>query len=190
MTGRISDVFVDEGETVTKNKVLASLDIEALEARKTSLEASLAQADAILEELKSGPRQEKIESMIAQLAEADSNLKLAKINFDRRKQLGSAISQEEYDRAEYAKQSAAARVDSISKQLQELKTGTRPEKIKAQEAACQQLKSSIAEVDVEIGKSSLRAPFDGKIVRRQIDCLGEIRRAFPAVRCCRRMPCK
>ena len=80
LTGRVAQVLVDEGAVVDKDQVLATLDIKTLEARKSATVASLQQANAVLDELVAGPRQEKIDSMQAQVEEADSNLKLAEIN--------------------------------------------------------------------------------------------------------------
>lgn len=170
LTGRVANVLVDEGDFVEVGQILAKLDTQSLEAKQSAMTASLAQAQAVLDELLAGPRQEKIDAMRAQLEEADSNLKLAKINVDRREKLrGLAVSKSEYDRAAYDYQSSVARKNSIQQQLDELTAGTRPEKIAAQRAAIRQLESSVDEIKIQIEKSALPSPFSGKIIQRMID---------------------
>ena len=170
LTGRVAAVLVDEGDVVDKGQTLATLDSQTLEARKSAIVASLEQANAVLDELVAGPRQERIDSMRAQLKEANSDLKLAQLDLDRRINLrGSGVSEAEYDRALYNQQSASARMNSTKRQLDEMTTGTRPEKIAAQRAAINQLKSSVQEIEIQIEKSSILAPFSGKIVKRMID---------------------
>ena len=79
------------------------------------------------------------------------------------------MSDAEYDRALYNRQSAAARKNSTQKQLDEMTAGTRPEKIAAQRAAVNQLTSALQEIEIQIEKSSIAAPFAGKIVSRDVD---------------------
>ena len=156
---------------VKQGDALAFLDIKGLQARHAAIAASLAQANAVLSELQAGPRVQTIDSMRAQLKEANSNMKLAELTLTRRKSLrkSSAISKEEYDRALYTFRSAQSQVDSTQNQLKELEAGTRSERLVAQEAAVKQLESSLAEIDVQIEKSSIVAPFGGRIVERMVD---------------------
>jgi multidrug efflux pump subunit AcrA (membrane-fusion protein) len=87
LTGRVLSVACDEGDVVAKGQLLATLDTKALVAKGATIEASLRQAEAALSELNAGPRQQTIDSMKAQLAEAESNLKLAEITLRRRTRL-------------------------------------------------------------------------------------------------------
>ncbi len=171
LTGRVDRVLCDEGDLVKQGDALAFLDIKGLQARHAAIAASLAQANAVLSELQAGPRVQTIDSMRAQLKEANSNMKLAELTLTRRKSLrkSSAISKEEYDRALYTFRSAQSQVDSTQNQLKELEAGTRSERLVAQEAAVKQLESSLAEIDVQIEKSSIVAPFGGRIVERMVD---------------------
>ncbi len=170
MMGRVDHILVDEGDIVNQGQALAVLDTDTLQAQKRALDASLRQAEAVLKELENGPRQQTIDSMKAQLAEAISNRELATSNLERRERLrGSAVSEEEYDRALFSEQAARDRVTSIRRQLDELVAGTRPEKVEAQKATIEQLQSSIEEMETQIAKGRLLAPFGGKIVERMID---------------------
>ena len=171
VTGRIASVHCDEGDVVQQGQSLAILDTKALQARRSAINASLSQAGAVLAELKAGPRSQTIESMQAQLTEAQSTFKLAELTLQRRTRLkhSRSISESEFDNAVYSHQAAQARVESFSQQLKELQAGTRIERVNAQAAAVQQLESSLNEIDIQIEKSNLKAPFAGKIVSRMID---------------------
>lgn len=171
LTGRIASVLCDEGDVIEKDEVLAHLDTKGLLAQRAAIQASLRQAQAVFSELEAGPRKQTIAVMRAQLDESNSNLKLAELTLARRKELRreNAISREEYDRALYGYRASVSRVKATRKQLDELEAGTRPEKLTAQSAAIEQLRSSLAEMDVQIDKSSIVAPFSGKIVERMAD---------------------
>lgn len=171
LTGRIASVLCDEGDVIEQGDILAHLDTKGLLARRAAINASLDQAVAVLNELKAGPREQTIATMRAQLNESNSNLKLAELTLERRRDLrrGNAISKEEYDRALYSFRASRSRVNATQKQLDELEAGTRPEKLTAQDAAVEQLRSSMAEIEVQIEKSSIVAPFAGKIVQRMAD---------------------
>ena len=182
LTGRVADVLCDEGDVVEKDQVLASLDNKGLLARRAAILASLNQAAAVLSELKAGPREQTIAAMRAQLEESNSNLKLAKLTLERRKELRGAVAKEEYDRALYSYRASVSRVKATRKQLDELEAGTRPEKITAQAAAVEQLRSSLDEMDVQIEKSSIVAPFSGKIVQRMVDVGGIASASVPILK--------
>ncbi len=171
LTGRIESVERDEGDVVDAGDVLAKLDIRTLNARRDATAASLAQAVAVLDEMKAGPRLETIESMRAQLQEAKSRLSIAELNFSRREKLreSRSISVEELERALYDFRATQSQFDTVQQQLDELEAGTRQERITAQVAAIAQLTAAQAEIEVLIEKSSLIAPFSGKIVQRMAD---------------------
>jgi len=171
LTGRVASVLCDEGDVIEKDDVLAYLDTKGLLAQRAAILASLNQAQAVLSELEAGPREQTIAAMQAQLEESNSNLKLAKLTYERRKDLRreNAVSREQYDQALYSYRASVSRVKATRKQLDELEAGTRPEKITAQAAAVEQLRSSLDEMDVQIEKSSIVAPFSGKIIQRMAD---------------------
>ena len=66
-------------------------------------------------------------------------------------------------------QARTAQLEAAKHDLQELLNGTRKEQIEAQRAVVAELDAAIADIDVDLRKSTLRAPFSGTIARRLAD---------------------
>lgn len=171
LAGKIISVEVEEGDRVEAGQVIASLDTDTLTAQRNAVVAQLAQANSVLDELNAGPRLEKIKSAQADVAALQSELENTLQRLERRKELVrvNAIPVEEFRQAEFAAKTAKAMLDSANQKLDELKAGTRLEKVAAQQATVQSLKASLEEVDVAIAKSTLRAPFAATVTRRYVD---------------------
>jgi RND family efflux transporter MFP subunit len=153
--------------------------------------AKLTQAQAQLDQMKAGSRSETIAASRATVTELEKQLELAQSKRDRRKGLyeQGAISREQYEEvdtevnAQQARLNQAqsqldellagtrseeidaqqARVAEAQSQLDELLAGTRPEQIDAQQAAIAQIDARIANLDIDLNKSTLKAPFTGTI---------------------------
>jgi multidrug efflux pump subunit AcrA (membrane-fusion protein) len=183
-TGKLIAVQVREGDIVQKNQTIAQLDTRNLDAQKKTLAQQLAAAKARLNELVAGPRSETIESAKADLTALQSVAKQATTNYERRKLLrdSGAISKEEFDRAQSVMETAVANATSAQKKLDELLAGTRVEQVNAQKFTVEQLKQSIEEIDLEITKSSLKAPYAAQISKRHVDEGAIVNFSTPIVR--------
>ncbi len=170
-SGRVVKLNVDRGDRVTEGTALAQLDTSNLETQLQELLARKAQAVAVLEELKAGPRLEKIAAARAQVRQLEELLKLDEIKRSRRQDLYTqgAISKEQYDEVAFNANALIQRLAVARSELDELLAGTRKEQIAAQQAAVKQLDASIAEVKVNIAKSTIKAPFSGIIAARRLD---------------------
>ena len=169
--GELISVLVQEGDVVSVGMPLAQLDISNLQTQRQQLEAERARAVAQLTELETGPRIEDIATAEANVREIEQQLVLQGIQLSRREYLYAegAVSKESLDEFAYGEEVLQARLDQANSSLQELRNGTRREQILAQQAAVKQLDAAIADLDVTIGKSTLRSPFAGIVSARQID---------------------
>lgn len=169
--GRVEKVHVDIGDKVVGGQVVVELDTEPLIAERKVLEANLAAADALLEELKQGPREQEIAQAKTRVDEADANLKYREAMLKRSEQLkiSKTISQQEYDESYTAFLVAQAQLESQRKSHDLMLEGTRREQILAQEAAVAGLRAQIKKVDVHLGEQRICAPFNGRIQKRLID---------------------
>lgn len=169
--GQIAEIYVDRGDDVTAGQLIAALDVDALRAQRHKLEADLRSAEALLREAKAGPRQETIKAARASLAEQQSQFDLSNESLRRRENLFNKklIAREELDQAVAAQARWSAVVDNAQSQLDELLEGTRPERIDSQIAQVQSIEAAIAQVNVELQKSQIFAPYDGKVLARDVD---------------------
>ena len=153
--------------------------------------AQLEQAQAQLQEMVAGSRPETIAASRATVRELAQQLELDRSRRDRRQGLyeQGALAREEYEEVVTAVNAQQARLNQAQSQLDELLAGTRPEVIAAQRASVAQFqsqldellagtrpevidaqKAAIAQIDarlanlqIDLDKSTLKAPFAGTI---------------------------
>ena len=169
--GKIIAINVDEGDRIIRGQTIAQLDTATLQAQRKGLVAQQAQAQAVLIELKNGARSEQVASAQARVKDLEKQLELAKIRTNRREYLltEGAISQEQLDEVAFNSQALQARLQDAQSNLAELKNGTRKERVTAQQAAIALIDANIAELDLQISKSILKAPFTGVVASRNFD---------------------
>ena len=169
--GEIEQILVQEGDRVTKRQPLAKLDIRNLQSQRQQIVAQKARAQAQLSELKTGARIEDIEAAKASVQDLEQQLELQKNQRARREFLYTegAIAKEELDEFSFGEGALQARLKQARSNLAELQNGTRQEQLAAQEASVQQLEANIADVDINLDKSILKAPFNGIVAQRDID---------------------
>lgn len=169
--GRVVRVLVEEGQAVAPGQVLAQLDTAELAAQRKQALSQLAQMEAVNRELVAGPRVEAIASTRAQVREAEEQLRLARMQESRREDLlrREAISREEMDSFRTQVGALEARLTAVKERLRELEAGTRREQLDGQSAQVNLARARVEQIDVQIAKSSLRAPFAGKVSRRFLD---------------------
>ena len=99
--GALAKLAVARGDQVKQGGLLFELERQSEAAALAQAEKNLAQAQAQVDDLVKGKRPTEIESLTAQLARAQANLKLSVATAARREQLGGSavVSQEELDQA-------------------------------------------------------------------------------------------
>ncbi|NJO50989.1 MAG: biotin/lipoyl-binding protein [Leptolyngbyaceae cyanobacterium RM2_2_4] len=169
--GELVRVLVEEGDRVSSGQALAQLDIQNLQTQRQQLEAQRAEAQARLLELERGAREETIAAARAEVRDFENQLRLQEQQRSRRQFLyeQGAIAREQLDEFAFGAEALEARLDRAKSNLDELLNGTRPEQVAAQRAVVQQLEASIADLDIDISKSTLKAPFDGIVSAQQVD---------------------
>jgi len=170
-SGEVKQVMVEEGDRVTRGQALARLDIRNLQTQRQQLLAEKARAQAQLSELRTGARIEDINAAKAAVQDLEQQLKLQSKQRERREFLyrEGAIAREQLDEFSFGEGALQARLSQARSNLAELENGTRQEQIDAQQATVQQLEASIADLDVTIDKSTLKAPFEGIVATRELD---------------------
>src|SRR5262249_4837155 len=102
ISGRLAQVFVDEGARVRKGDTLAIIENAEYRARVASAEAAVQQRQAELERLMNGARPQELEQAHIAVAATQTVVENARAEMERRKTLlaRGAVSQEEFGRSE------------------------------------------------------------------------------------------
>ncbi|MCF3467310.1 MULTISPECIES: HlyD family secretion protein [Stenotrophomonas] len=161
----IATVEVREGQRVKAGAVLMQLDPARGDAQFAAAQADTARAQAQLEELKLGPRQEQIAQAQAQLAALRAQSSEATAYYRRVQPLARQrlIAAAELDRARAAAGHAAASARAAEQAWLERVHGSRAQDIAQGQAAADAAQAQQVVQGVNLQKLQLRAPRDGVI---------------------------
>jgi HlyD family secretion protein len=170
----IVELLVAEGEPVTAGQVLMRQDSTRARARLAEAEAALGQVQARLDELVRGPRSEQIEAARAAVEGARDDLAFRRSDYARARDIHARnlASDELFDRAKAALDTAIANDKLRRAQLQELLTGTTVEELAQAESAVKQAAARRDLLAVDVDRHDIRAPVDGLADSRLFE-LGE-----------------
>lgn len=169
--GKVVQVYIEEGDRVTKGQIIAKLDTSDLETQKLDLEAQQSQQLAVLAELTAGERKERIDAARTKVQQLQERLSLEVAKRERREYLyqEGAISLEQLDEVSFNSNVLAAQLAEAQSLLDELLAGTRIEQIDKQKAVIKQMDAKIEQINLDITKSNLKSPYSGTIAQQLID---------------------
>ena len=158
----VKRLLVKEGDHVTKGQLLLQLDDSDIKAQAAGAEAKVKAAQAEQSEQKSGGTQEELIALTAQLVKARSARDAAQRNLDSLQKLEQqgAASPGEVRTAEDSLQRAQADLSSLEQKKKD--RYSQPEAAKIQSQA-DEAQAAYAAAEDALGKSSVRAPFDGTV---------------------------
>lgn len=159
----ILEILVAEGAIVTAGQVILRQDDSRAQARLAEAEAAARQAQARLDELVRGPRQEQISQARANLDGATRDMTFRQTELQRAKDLlaRELASPEFHDRAKANLDAANANLDLRRAQLQELLAGTTVEELAQAEQSFRQAEARRDAAQIDVDRHLLRAPADG-----------------------------
>jgi HlyD family secretion protein len=188
--GRLSQLLVKEGDTVTRNELLAVIEPEELKADQAyyaqsqqGLTAGVREAEAALryQELQTRDQIRQAEAALAsaqaQQTEAAANVERARLDYQRADELSkqSIISTQANDQARTTYQAAQAHLEALAKQVEAQHAALALARSNAEqvtmrrsalEASRHQVDAASAEkrkADVRLGYTEIRAPLDGLV---------------------------
>lgn len=147
ISGQIKEILVDFNATVKKGQLIARIDPETYQHR-------VRQAEADLEATRSAVNVQR-----AQAYQAQVNLAEAQRDFERKRTLveKNFISAAERDKARTAYEAARAQVQLTEAQ------------VKNSEAVVRQREAQVAQARVDLGRTEIRSPVDGIVVKRSVE---------------------
>ena len=158
--GRIVEIMVARGDRVDAGKVVARLEDDDASAAVAGAQAELSRAEAQLADLESGRRPEEIAVTRAQLAEAEAGLAQAQQQLQRQRELFSRdhVAQAALDEAQSSHDSAAARVEALSRQIAVEEMPARAAAIDAARSAVAARRAQLEEAQWRLSQRTLKAP--------------------------------
>ncbi|MDR3345553.1 MAG: efflux RND transporter periplasmic adaptor subunit [Campylobacteraceae bacterium] len=166
--GKIESILKDEGDSVTKDEVLAALDSKNLHNNIDEVAARLEAEKIKLSKLKNGFREEEIEEALGAFEEAEANRKLMEDVFLRQELLYeyNATSKEAYLNAQYKLEAARGLTQKAYSVYLLRKNGYQKEDIDAQAALVLSLEATLRAASQDLEDSVLKSPVDGVILAR------------------------
>src|SRR5216684_2433227 len=168
LSGRLKAVWVEEGDRVQRNQVLAEIENDDYRARVAAAAAELAQREAELRRTVNGARTQERREAEASTQAAKAVLGNAKSEAERRRGLAdrNVISRDEADRYERGYQVARAQYEQAAQHFALVDAEAREEDRARAEAAVATAQAQLAETRAYLEKSYIRAPINGAILRK------------------------
>lgn len=169
ISGRIHEIFVEEGAFVTKDQILAQMDMATLEAQRREAEAGLRQALIGVETTRHQvvQRESEKEAADAIVEQRQAEYGAAEKRFARTKELatkGAASSQKlDDDRTTFTSASAALAAAKAQRAGAEAAIGLAKAQIVAAEAQVEATRATIERIQADIDDATLKSPRDGRI---------------------------
>jgi len=166
--GRIVEFPVEDGQFVREGQPIAELLRGLLEIEKAGAIAELERRKQVLAELRAGSRPEEVEQARALVAGFEARLEYARSRVARLGRLaerGTSTVDEVQD-AQTELQAIAAQLRGGRAALALAEAGPREEQIAQAAAAAAVQEAEVERIDDQLGKHTIRAPFDGWVVQR------------------------
>jgi multidrug resistance efflux pump len=173
--GRVEAVLVQEGDGVQRGQVLAVLQRREYEAQLMAAKARLSQAEAELQRLINGARQEERREVWAAVEQAEAVRRNAQVEVQRRQMLlrRGYIAREEVDRARRDLQVAQARFQGARERYAFVTAAAREDERARAQAAVVLAQAQVREAQARLEKSEIRSPLHGTVLRRYVHA-GEV----------------
>ena len=166
--GKILDVFVEEGDRVSKGQALARLVDDDIKARLAQAQANVAAFKAALNKVVAGARPMERTEAAAALREAETVKDNALREHERRAKLVATgvISREEADRAEKDYLVALQEANRARQRFHLINDPSREEDVRRAEAEYAQAKAQLEEARAFVDKALIHSPIDGVVLRK------------------------
>ncbi len=163
----VEKVFVEAGDLVEKGAPLFKLNTESLEARLAESNAALALAESEYKKQLDLPRAEDVPPYEARVKEAQSHFldKWNQYQIIDKVENPKAVSRDEYYQRKYGALAAKYALEEAEEELNRVLAGAWARDLEISRAQVKEAKARVETVEVEIERSTVRAPIDGCVFR-------------------------
>ncbi|HEI8865881.1 secretion protein HlyD [Serratia sp. AKBS12] len=171
VSGRLSSLTVDEGDTVQPGQLLGKLDdgpyLNALQQAKANVGSTQAKLALLL----AGYRAEEIAQVRSEMAQKLSAFNYADSFLKRQQGLWakSATSADALEDARTARNQAQASLQAAKDKLAQYLSGNRPQEIEQAKAEVAQAQASLAQAQLDVQDTSLLSPSAGTVLTRAVE---------------------
>lgn len=165
VTGRIVKIYVTEGQTVKKGDTLAQLDVPEVSAKIAQAQGAVNAATAQEQMAKNGATADQLRQLQAKYKGLKEQYEFAQKSFRRANNMfrDSLMSPQAHDEV-YAKlQGAKAQYDAVVAELDDVKRGTRFEKVEMAAGQASQARGALQEANVAYSERYIIATNDMEI---------------------------
>ncbi len=165
VSGRIMQILVTEGQSITKGTPLMRMDDPEIQAKIKQVKAAINAAQSQAEKAKNGTRPEQILQAKAQYQRAKVAAELTKKSYLRIQSLADEglISQQKHDEVYGKYRNAQEQLRAAKAQYNLAKEGARSEDIHSAEAQVRQIQAKLNEAEVLEAEAQLKSPVAGEV---------------------------
>ena len=163
--GTLVSLDAQRGAQVAAGTPLFALEAESEDVAKREAQERLRKASAQVEDLRKGKRPSEIESVRAQLAQAEVAAALSEKEWRRQLDLVQKgfVSQSRADEAKAARDSDRNKVLQLQNDVATVQAGSRPDEIRAAEAEAAAAKEALAQADWRLRQKSVASTVAGTV---------------------------
>jgi len=171
ISGNLIELPIRGAMQIAKGDVIGRLDTRDLERQSAQLDSQIDQAKAQLEALRAGARPQEISALEAGVEAAQAEVDQARDQVERSRRLAQngTIASATLDQDEASLRVTLANLRAKEEELAIGRAGGRAEDVAASEAAIRGIEAQRQAVQDSIEDTTLRAPFDGIIARRDVE---------------------
>ncbi|CAA7194412.1 Multidrug resistance protein MdtN [Chryseobacterium potabilaquae] len=165
VTGRILKIYVSEGQFIKKGDTLALLDVPEVSAKIAQAQGAVSAATAQEQMAKNGATTDQLKQLQAKYKGLREQYEFAQKSFKRASNMyrDSLMSPQAYDEV-YAKlQGAKAQYDAVIAEQDDVKRGTRFEKVEMASGQASQAKGALQEANVAYSERYIIATNDMEV---------------------------
>jgi HlyD family secretion protein len=168
VAGTVTRILVSEGQAVARGAPLLTIEDSVQRGTVEQQQAQLGAARAVLAALKAQPRAENLAVAKAQAEAARASLKTARDQLEKQRRSyriePRSVSRDALDNAENAAKVAAANSGVADRQLALVRAGAWSYDVESQRQQCAALEKAVASSTALLGKYTVRAPADGRVL--------------------------
>lgn len=165
VTGRILEIYVEEGQTVKAGDTLAKLDVPEVSAKIAQAKGATSAARAQAQMARNGATADQLRQLRAKQKGLQEQYLYAQKAYNRARNMyrDSLLSPQNYDEAFAKYQGAKAQLDAANAELRDVQIGTRYEKIEMAEGQVNQAMGALQEANVAYSERYVIATNDMEI---------------------------